>query len=63
MSKRLAITIAGAVSLGGYEAGVLYELLRAIAAYNNAAQTEDSKIYIDVITGASAGGMPCFVRD
>jgi hypothetical protein len=30
MPKRLAITIAGAVSLGGYEAGVLFEVLDAI---------------------------------
>lgn len=57
MAKRLAITIAGAVSLGSYEAGVLYELLRAIRTYNEAAPTEDKKIYIDVLTGASAGGM------
>jgi predicted acylesterase/phospholipase RssA len=57
MAKRLAITIAGAVSLGSYEAGVLYELLRAIRTYNEAAPAEDKKIYIDVLTGASAGGM------
>jgi hypothetical protein len=57
MAKRLAITIAGAVSLGSYEAGVLYELMRAIRRNNEAAQTEDQKIYVDVITGASAGGM------
>jgi hypothetical protein len=57
MAKRMAITIAGAVSLGSYEAGVLYELLRAIRTYNDAAPTEDKKIYIDVLTGASAGGM------
>lgn len=57
MAKRLAITIAGAVSLGSYEAGVLYELLRAIRTYNETAPTEDKKIYVDVLTGASAGGM------
>ena len=58
MSKRLAITIAGAVSLGNYEAGVLYEILTAIAAHNtNENTSDDQKIYIDVITGASAGGM------
>jgi hypothetical protein len=34
MPKRLAITIAGAVSLGSYEAGVLYEILRAVR-FNN----------------------------
>jgi hypothetical protein len=57
MAKRLAITIAGAVSLGSYEAGVLYELLRAIRTYNEAAAEKDKKIYIDVLTGASAGAM------
>jgi Patatin-like phospholipase len=57
MAKRLAITIAGAVSLGSYEAGVLYELMRAIRTHNEAALTVDKKIYVDVITGASAGGM------
>jgi len=53
----VAITIAGAVSLGSYEAGVLYEVLEALRRHNTAAETEDEKIYIDVITGASAGGM------
>ena len=57
MAKRLAITIAGAVSLGSYEAGVLYELMRAIRTHNEVAPSEDKKIYVDVITGASAGGM------
>jgi hypothetical protein len=57
MPKRVAITIAGAVSLGSYEAGVLYELLRAIRTNNEASRSEDTKIYVDVITGASAGGM------
>jgi hypothetical protein len=57
VAKRLAITIAGAVSLGSYEAGVLYELLRAVRTYNEAAISPDQKIYVDVLTGASAGGM------
>jgi predicted acylesterase/phospholipase RssA len=57
MPKRLAITIAGAVSLGSYEAGVLYEVLNALSRHNGSAQSENEKIYIDVITGASAGGM------
>jgi len=57
MAKRLAVTIAGAVSLGSYEAGVLYELMRAIRTYNEASPDVDKKIYVDVITGASAGGM------
>jgi predicted acylesterase/phospholipase RssA len=57
MPKRVAITIAGAVSLGSYEAGVMYELLEAFRVHNQAATDPDKKIYIDVITGASAGGM------
>jgi hypothetical protein len=57
MPKRLAITIAGAVSLGSYEAGVLYEIIEAIGQHNQSASSEDDKIYIDVLTGASAGGM------
>lgn len=58
MPKRLAITIAGAVSLGSYEAGVLYEVLDAIHQHNFAeGVTDDEKILIDVMTGASAGAM------
>jgi predicted acylesterase/phospholipase RssA len=58
MPKRLAITIAGAVSLGSYEAGVLYELLDAIHQHNNFPGTPDEeRIKIDVLTGASSGGM------
>jgi predicted acylesterase/phospholipase RssA len=58
MSKRLAITISGAVSLGSYEAGVLYEILEALRQHNtDPATTDANKIFIDVITGASAGCM------
>ena len=35
MAKRLAVTVAGAVSLGSYEAGVLYEVLDAIHQHNS----------------------------
>jgi len=56
VAKRLAITISGAVSLGSYEAGVLYELVRAIASHNNTA-TDANRIVIDVLTGASAGAI------
>ena len=56
MSKRLAITISGAVSLGSYEAGVLYEIIYAIGKHNETAAPA-AKIEIDVLTGASAGGM------
>lgn len=58
--KRLAITISGAVSLGSYEAGVLYEVFKAIGEHNQHPDTirnPAERIEIDVITGASAGGM------
>jgi predicted acylesterase/phospholipase RssA len=62
MPKRLAITIAGAVSLGSYEAGVLYEVLDAIGQHNNNPETTaDERICIDVLTGASAGGMTAVI--
>src|SRR6266851_2122254 len=60
MPYRLAVTVAGAVSLGSYEAGVLYEIVDAIGQHNSAAP-EESKIFIDVLTGASAGGMSATV--
>jgi hypothetical protein len=57
--KYLAITIAGAVSLGSYEAGATYEILDAIRQHNEDAETiaKGDFIRIDVLTGASAGGM------
>jgi predicted acylesterase/phospholipase RssA/phosphoglycolate phosphatase-like HAD superfamily hydrolase len=66
MPQKLAIAISGAVSLGSYESGVMYEVIEAIAQHNEAidndstlsAQEKDQKkIEIDVITGASAGAM------
>ena len=62
--KRLAIVIAGAVSLGSYEAGVLYEVLDAIHHHNNHRDTLDNRanrVVIDVLTGASAGGMTAII--
>lgn len=57
MPKKLAVVISGAVSLGSYEAGVMYEVLEAIARHNEKATSDEESIEIDVITGASAGGM------
>lgn len=58
MSKRLAITISGAVSLGSFEAGVLYEIIHAIGQHNQNPDTPaERRLFIDVLTGASAGGM------
>jgi hypothetical protein len=54
--KRLAITISGAVSLGCYEAGVLYEVLSALTDHNSRCKPDD-RIEVDVLTGASAGAM------
>ena len=57
--KYLAITIAGAVSLGSYEAGATFEILDAIRQHNENPETvaKGDFIRIDVLTGASAGGM------
>jgi hypothetical protein len=58
MSKRLAITISGAVSLGDYEAGVLFEIIQALSQHNeDRAAVPDEQIFIDVMVGASAGAM------
>ncbi|MBC1235638.1 patatin-like phospholipase family protein [Nostoc sp. 2RC] len=57
MPKKLAVVISGAVSLGSYEAGVMYEILEAIARHNEDIKNHEERIEIDVITGASAGGM------
>jgi hypothetical protein len=57
--KTLAITISGAVSLGAYEAGVMFELLQALGEHNVA--TPADQIVIDVLTGASAGGMTAVI--
>src|ERR1700692_455350 len=58
-TKYLAITIAGAVSLGSYEAGATYEILDAIRQHNEDPLTvaNGDFIRIDVLPGASAGGM------
>ena len=35
MTYRVAFAISGAVSLGSYEAGTIYEIIRAFAEHNN----------------------------
>jgi hypothetical protein len=57
--KTLAVTISGAVSLGAYEAGVMYELLQALQTHNS--KHPENQIVIDVLTGASAGGMTAVI--
>jgi hypothetical protein len=62
VAKRLAITISGAVSLGSYEAGVLWEILDAIRQHNtNPLTNSNDRIQVDVLTGASAGGMTAII--
>jgi len=56
MPKRLAINDMPRRSLGSYEAGVLYEIIEAIGQPISLLQAKMIK-YIDVLTGASAGGM------
>lgn len=60
MSFKLAVTIAGAVSLGSFEAGVVFEVLDALGQHNQAVPAHD-QIHIDVLTGASAGGMTAVI--
>lgn len=58
MPQKLAIAISGAVSLGSYEAGVMYEIIEAIAQHNSHPDTtEEQRVEVDVVTGASAGAM------
>jgi hypothetical protein len=60
MARKVAITISGAVSLGSYESGVAFEILDALSQHNQWADQHnlpDERIEIDVLTGASAGGM------
>ncbi len=52
---KIAIAISGAESLGSYESGTLYELIHAIKLHNE--QNPNQKIEIDVLSGASAGGI------
>jgi predicted acylesterase/phospholipase RssA len=56
MTYKVAIAISGAVSLGSYEAGTMYEIINAIKAHNESNPAHEH-IHIDVLTGASAGGM------
>lgn len=50
--KKIALVISGAVSLGSYQAGVLYELFSLLKQLGDKSEFE-----IDVIAGASAGSV------
>nr|WP_320165861.1 patatin-like phospholipase family protein [uncultured Methylophaga sp.] len=56
MTYKVAIAISGGVSLGAYEAGTMYEIVNAIKLHNEI-NPVDEHIKIDVLTGASAGGL------
>jgi predicted acylesterase/phospholipase RssA len=61
-AKKLAVVIAGAGSLGSYEAGVLTELWYALETLNRSREALgagglEGPFIVDVLTGASAGGM------
>ncbi|ACY17514.1 patatin-like phospholipase family protein [Haliangium ochraceum] len=57
-TRKIALVLAGGVSLGSYEAGVLAELLYALD-WLNRPETLDGRdpFELDIMTGASAGGM------
>jgi hypothetical protein len=57
MATRIALTLAGGVSLGAYQGGAAYELLWALSHLTNPRE----RIIIDVVTGASAGSMTAAV--
>ncbi|WP_273070333.1 patatin-like phospholipase family protein, partial [Alteromonas australica] len=58
MTYRVAFAISGAVSLGSYEAGTIYEIISALSEHNkNLPENSNDRIEIDVLSGASAGGM------
>jgi hypothetical protein len=58
MTYRVAFAIFGAVSLGSYEAGTIYEIISALSEHNkNFPENSNNRIEIDVLSGASAGGM------
>lgn len=55
MAKRkIAVTMAGGVSLGAYEAGVVTELLHALETRN---REHGDELELDVMTGGSAGSL------
>lgn len=57
-TNKIALILAGGVSLGAYQAGVLTEVLHALDSINRRRTREGvSPLVVDVITGASAGSM------
>ncbi|MFQ5451430.1 MAG: patatin-like phospholipase family protein [Nitrospinaceae bacterium] len=54
-TRKIALIIAGGVSLGSYESGVLTEFLYALDTLNK--ESDSERFELDVITGASAGSL------
>lgn len=54
-TRKIAVTIAGGVSLGSYEAGALTELLYALETLNK--RPGQPRYELDVLTGGSAGAL------
>lgn len=59
MSRKIALVTSGAVSLGSYEAGVLYELFEIFRLYAGRCAKEGREVEyeVDVLAGASAGSV------
>ncbi len=66
MTKTLAethigLTFYGGVSLAVFEAGIAYELVRAVQYSREAGgMPELPRLHVDVVTGTSAGGLAAF---
>lgn len=56
-TPRISMILSGAISLGGYEAGVVSQIAYALARWNEANPDEPPRLIIDVVAGASAGAM------
>lgn len=52
---RIGIVLGGAVSLGAYEAGVIYEFVEGVEHLNKT--SKEKRYVVDVLVGASAGSM------
>ncbi|MEE3716035.1 hypothetical protein V2H45_04650 [Tumidithrix elongata RA019] len=58
MARKLSIVISEEMSLSGYEAGVMYDVLKAIATYNAQVTSDEQRIEVAVATDAVSGHPP-----
>ena len=59
--KHIGLTFYGGVSLAVFEAGIAYELVRAVQYSRDAAALPQvPRLHVDVVTGTSAGGLAAF---